>query len=105
MSGGHLFEASLILKLMTERKYNIQNVIIKQTSIYQMKKTEGTASKFLPYIHSSKLIEHFSQEKDFQVVLYSLTATLFSMFKPLEKCFNLIHKKTLIFKFDMRFER
>jgi hypothetical protein len=29
MSGGHLFEASLILKLMIERKYKIQNVIIE----------------------------------------------------------------------------
>jgi hypothetical protein len=29
MSGGHLFEADLMLKLMIERKYSIKNVIIE----------------------------------------------------------------------------
>ncbi|MDZ4330292.1 MAG: hypothetical protein U0945_06880, partial [Flavobacterium sp.] len=29
MSGGHLFEASLLLKLMLERKYTIKNVILE----------------------------------------------------------------------------
>jgi UDP-N-acetylglucosamine:LPS N-acetylglucosamine transferase len=58
MSGGHLFEASLILKLMIERKYKIQNVIIETDLNLSNEKTEGIAS-VLPYIHSSKLIETF----------------------------------------------
>ena len=33
MSGGHLFEASLLLKLMMERKYKIKNVIIEQLEL------------------------------------------------------------------------
>jgi hypothetical protein len=50
MSGGHLFEASLILKLMIERKYKIQNVIIRTDLNLSMKKrAEGIASKFYAY--------------------------------------------------------
>jgi hypothetical protein len=35
MSGGHLFEASLLLKLMIERKYEIKSNSLKPTCIYQ----------------------------------------------------------------------
>ena len=67
MSGGHLFEASLLLKLMVERKYTIKNVIIEtDLNLSNEHRAEGIASKFLPYIHYSKTIKnHFSEEQDF----------------------------------------
>ena len=35
MSGGHLFEASLLLKLMMERNYKIKNVIMENSKSLQ----------------------------------------------------------------------
>jgi UDP-N-acetylglucosamine:LPS N-acetylglucosamine transferase len=83
MSGGHLFEASLILKLMIERKYKIQNVIIEtDLNLSNEKEQTGIASKFyLTFITRSNR-EHFSQEKDFSKLFYiPFTGTLFSMLK------------------------
>ena len=72
MSGSHLFEASLLLKLMVERKYTIKNIIIDaDLDISNEKRSEGVSAKFLPYIHSSKIIEqHFSGEEDFWKLYY-----------------------------------
>jgi hypothetical protein len=72
MSGAHLFEASLLLKLMAERKYKIKNVIIEvDLNLSNEKESEGVAAKFLPYIHQSKIIkEHFSKQKDFNQLYY-----------------------------------
>ncbi|SHG06687.1 hypothetical protein SAMN05444396_104130 [Flavobacterium segetis] len=72
MSGGHLFEASLMLKLMIEREYKIKNVIVEaDLNLSNEKRAEGIASKFLPYIHSSKVVEnHFSKEDDFSKLYY-----------------------------------
>ena len=72
MSGSHLFEASLLLKLMTERKYKIKNIIIDaDLAVSNEKRSEGVSAKFLPYIHSSKTIEqHFSGEEDFWKLFY-----------------------------------
>lgn len=72
MSGGHLFEASLMLKLMIERKYQIKNVILEaDLNLSNEHQAEGIAALFLPYIHNSKIIkEHFEEEKDFAELYY-----------------------------------
>ncbi|OXA71488.1 hypothetical protein B0A67_11865 [Flavobacterium aquidurense] len=72
MSGGHLFEASLMLKLMIEKKYEIKNVILEaDLNLSNDKESDGVASKFLPYIHSSKVIEkHFSAQDNFNELYY-----------------------------------
>ena len=72
MSGGHLFEASLLLKLMVERQYKIKNVILEaDLNLANDKQSESVASKFLPYINESKTIEtHFAQEPNFWVNYY-----------------------------------
>ncbi|MFV8362100.1 hypothetical protein ACNQGO_01795 [Flavobacterium sp. ZT3P35] len=99
MSGGHLFEASLILKLMIERKYKIQNVIIEtDLNLSNEKRADGISSKFLPYIHNSNVIEkHFSQEKDFSKLFY-IPFYRYIVFDAQigfrEMFFNFIHKKT-----------
>jgi hypothetical protein len=72
MSGGHLFEADLLLRLMIERKYNIKNVIIEtDLNLSNEKRADGISAKFLPYIHYSKTIEQqFSRESDFIELYY-----------------------------------
>ena len=72
MSGGHLFEASLMLKLMMERKYEIKNVILEaDLNLSNDQESEGVAAKFLPYIYCSKVIkEHFSAEENFNELYY-----------------------------------
>jgi len=72
MSGGHLFEASLMLKLMIERKYEIKNIILEaDLNLANEQQAEGIAAKFLPYIHNSEIIkDHFSGEEDFQELFY-----------------------------------
>jgi hypothetical protein len=99
MSGGHLFEASLLLKLMVERKYAIQNVVLEaDLNLSNDQQAEGIASKFLPYIHSSNTIKnHFSNEKDFWS-LYYIPFYRYVAFETRigfrEMFFNGIHKKT-----------
>jgi hypothetical protein len=72
MSGGHLFEASLMLKLMIERKYTIKNVILEaDLNLSNDKESEGVSAKFLPYIHNSKVIkDHFSAQENFNELYY-----------------------------------
>ena len=72
MSGGHLFEASLMLKLMMERKYEIKNVILEaDLNLSNDQESDGVSAKFLPYIHNSKLIkDHFSGQKNFNELYY-----------------------------------
>ena len=72
MSGGHLFEASLLLKLMIERKYKIKNIILEaDLNLSNDQESEGVAAKFLPYIHCSKSIKNqFSQEENFNALYY-----------------------------------
>ncbi|MFV8440701.1 hypothetical protein [Flavobacterium sp. LB2P44] len=99
MSGGHLFEASLLLKLMIERKYNIKNVILEtDLNLSNEQRAEGIAAKFLPYIHNSEIIKnHFSEEKDFNE-LYYIPFYRYVVFENRigfrEMFFNAIHKKT-----------
>ncbi|WP_409415554.1 hypothetical protein [Flavobacterium sp. PS2] len=72
MSGGHLFEASLLLKLMIERKYEIKNVILEaDLNLSNDQESEGVSTKFLPYIHNSTVIKnHFSTEENFNKLFY-----------------------------------
>jgi hypothetical protein len=72
MSGGHLFEASLLLKLMVERHYAIKNVILEaDLNLANEQQSESVASKFLPYIHNSKVIAtHFAQQPHFWANYY-----------------------------------
>ncbi|MEN2415052.1 hypothetical protein [Flavobacterium mesophilum] len=72
MSGGHLFEASLMLKLMIERKYVIKNVILEaDLNLSNDKESEGVSAKFLPYIHNSEVIKkHFEIQENFNELYY-----------------------------------
>lgn len=72
MSGGHLFEASLMLKLMIERKYEIKNVILEaDLNLSNDHQSEGISAKFLPYIHNSEVIKnHFETQEDFNELYY-----------------------------------
>ncbi|MFV5694969.1 hypothetical protein ACM55G_05955 [Flavobacterium sp. LB3P122] len=72
MSGGHLFEASLLLKLMIERGYHMKNVILEaDLNLSNEQQSESVASKFLPYIHDSKTIaNHFLKQKNFWALYY-----------------------------------
>lgn len=72
MSGSHLFEASLLLKLLVERKYTIRNLIIEtDLNLSNEQRADGIAAKFLPYLHQSETIKnHFSGEEDFNSLYY-----------------------------------
>ena len=72
ISSGHLFEASLLLKLMIERKYVIKNIILEaDLSLASTEPSEGISANFLPYIHSSNIIkEHFKTQKNFNEFYY-----------------------------------
>jgi hypothetical protein len=72
MSGGHLFEASLMLKLMIERKYDIKSIILEaDLNLSNAHEAEGISAKFLPYIHNSKVIkDHFSSQENFNELYY-----------------------------------
>ena len=72
MSGAHLFEASLMLKLMAERNYKIKTVILEaDLGLCNEKESDAIAAKFLPYIHHSEVIrEHFSKLKNFNELYY-----------------------------------
>lgn len=72
ISGGHLFEASLLLKLMIERKYTIKNVILEaDLNLSNDHEAEGIAALFLPYIHNSDVIkEHFETQENFNELYY-----------------------------------
>ena len=72
MSGGHLFEASLLLKLMVERKYAIKNVILEtDLNLSNEKRDLGVSAQFLPYLQISNTIrDHFSEEADFRELYY-----------------------------------
>ena len=72
ISGGHLFETSLLLKLMIERKYEIKNVLLEaDLNLSNEKESESVSPKFLPYIHDSKVIEeHFWRQPHFWANYY-----------------------------------
>lgn len=72
MSGGHLFEASLMLKLMLERNYKIKNIILEtDLNLSNEHQAEGVAARYLPYFHVSETVrKHFEKEPDFKELYY-----------------------------------
>lgn len=72
MSGSSLFETSLVLKLMIERKCIIKNLILDaDLNLRNDKQSRAIASLFLPYIHNSKITkQHFSDQNDFSEIYY-----------------------------------
>jgi hypothetical protein len=99
MSGAHLFEASLLLKLIAERNYKIKTVILEaDLGLCNIQLADGIASKFLPYIHHSETIKkHFSSQKTFNE-LYYIPFYRYIAYDGIigfrEMFFNAIHKKT-----------
>ena len=72
MSASHLFEASLLLKLMVERHFVIKNLILEtDMNLANETRDAGISAQFLPYLHDSKIIkDHFAQEADFWELYY-----------------------------------
>ena len=72
MSGSHLFETSLMLKLMVEHGWNIKNVILEtDLNLSNEKRDDGTFGRFMPFMHQSKTITtHFATEADFTELYY-----------------------------------
>ncbi|EAZ96247.1 hypothetical protein FBBAL38_02470 [Flavobacteria bacterium BAL38] len=72
MSGSHLFETSLMLKLMLERDWKIKNVIVEtDLNLSNEKRDDATFSRFMPFLHQSKTISnHFEKEPDFLELYY-----------------------------------
>ncbi|GAA3779727.1 hypothetical protein [Flavobacterium ginsengiterrae] len=72
MSGGHLFEAALMLKLMIERKYEIKNVILEaDLNLSSETDSHSVSALFLPYIHNSDIIkEQFKEKEGFSELYY-----------------------------------
>lgn len=68
LSGGHLFEASLLLKLMIFNKCKIKNVILESDlNLAVDYRADGIAARFLPYLVQSKVIRsHFENDVDFK---------------------------------------
>jgi len=99
ISGGHLFEASLLLKLMIERKYTIKNVILEaDLNLSNDHEAEGIAALFLPYIHNSDVIkEHFETQENFNELYYVPFYRYIKYDSKIgfrETFFTAIHKKT-----------
>lgn len=99
MSGGHLFEADLLLKLMVERHYKIKNVILEaDLNLSNEHRAEGIASKFLPYLHNSKAVKkQFELEDDFDELNYIPFYRYIKFGSVIgfrEMFFQLMHKKT-----------
>ncbi len=72
MSASHLFEASLLLKLMVERKFVIKKLILEtDMNLANETRDAGISAQFLPYLHDSQIIKnHFSVEQDFWKLYY-----------------------------------
>ncbi|UGS24214.1 hypothetical protein [Flavobacterium channae] len=72
MSGSHLFETSLLLKLMVERGWEIKNVIVEtDLNLSNEKRDDATFGRFMPFLHQSKTISnHFENEADFNELYY-----------------------------------
>ncbi|WP_264531306.1 hypothetical protein [Flavobacterium sp. N502540] len=72
MSGSHLFESALMLKLMIERKYQIKNIILEaDLNLSSIDQSEGIACAYLPYIHYSEIVKkHFQTQKNFNELYY-----------------------------------
>jgi hypothetical protein len=67
ISGSHLFESALLLKLMEERHYKIKNLILEvDLNLSNESRSDGITAKVVPYIHDSEIVkQHLLKEKDF----------------------------------------
>ncbi len=72
MSGSHLFETSLMLKLMVANKWKIKNIILEtDLNLSNEKRDDGTFGRFMPFLHQSAIItQHFKNEPDFAELYY-----------------------------------
>ncbi len=72
MSGSHLFETSLLLKLMVERGWTSKNVILEtDLNLSNEKRDDGTFGRFMPFLHKSETItNHFKKEANFTELYY-----------------------------------
>lgn len=72
ISGAHLFETALLLKLMMANKYEIKNLVLEaDLSICNEKRDEGTTARFMPYLHQNEIIKkHYQNEADFVPIYY-----------------------------------
>jgi hypothetical protein len=72
MSGSHLFESALLLKLMEERHYKIKNLILEvDLNLSNERRSDGITAKLVPYLHHSNVVkEHLIEEKDFNSLYY-----------------------------------
>ena len=72
MSGGHLFEASLLLKMMIHNNYKIKTVLLEaDLNLSNDRRADGISARFLPYIHQSDITRnHFKIEPDFVSLNY-----------------------------------
>lgn len=100
MSGSSLFETSLMLKLMIERKCVIKNVILDADfNLASDYHSEGIASRFLPYIYSSEVTKkHFEGLSNFQEI-YWIPFYRYMKYETIigfrEMFFSGIHKRTI----------
>ncbi|MFK6999899.1 hypothetical protein [Flavobacterium oreochromis] len=72
MSGSHLFETNLMLKIMLQQKFKIKTLLLEaDLSVCNEKRDEGTTARFMPYLHTNKVIRnHFKSEDDFLKLYY-----------------------------------
>ncbi len=99
ISGSSLFEASLILKLMIERKFVIKNLILDaDLNLRTDRQSRSATSMFLPYIHTSEITkEHFRAQNDFNEIYYIPFYRYMKYETRIgfrEMFMNVIHKKT-----------
>lgn len=72
MSGSHLFESSLLLKLMIKNRFTIKTIVLEtDLNLSNDHQSEGISSRFLPYIHSSEIVRnHFFDTANFNYLYY-----------------------------------
>lgn len=72
ISGSHLFEASLLLKLMVERGWDIKQILLEtDLNLSNEKRDPGTSAWMMPFLHRSETIrEHYYKEPDFNQLYY-----------------------------------
>ncbi|MEY2692102.1 MAG: hypothetical protein RIT03_492 [Bacteroidota bacterium] len=72
MSGSHLFEDALLLKLLIEHKNSIKYVLLEaDLSLSNEKRDEGTTARYLPYLRSNPIIRsHYQNEPEFSYWYY-----------------------------------
>jgi hypothetical protein len=72
MSGSHLLEDALLLKLLIEQKNSIKYVLLEaDLSLSNEKRDEGTTARYLPYLRNNPIIRsHYQNEPEFPYWYY-----------------------------------